>query len=305
MILQIGADLLQPEWPGAVVCVGTFDGVHLGHRHVIENAVALGSEQERPSVVVTFDRHPLAVIAPERKPPALAPLEENLAQIASTGASACVVMLFDRQLAEQTPDWFFENVMLRACRARHVVVGHDFRFGKDRAGDAAWLAARIPATIVPPFQKDGRRVSSSEIRAHVSAGEVEAAALLLGRPFALRGVVVAGRKLGRQLGFPTINVARATGDLLPADGVYAGRCRVNGHEGLAAINAGLRPTLNGPARTVEAHLLDYEGPPLYGATVRVEFLRRLREERRFPGLDALAEQIRQDLAQVRKLLGGV
>lgn len=300
MILQFGADLLQPEWSDAVVCVGTFDGVHLGHREVIGTAVALGRDTERPSVVVTFDRHPLSVVAPERKPPALAPLEENLAQIASTGASACVVMPFVASLAAQSAEQFWQSVIRDALHAGHAVVGHDFRFGKDRGGDGAWLAGRMPTTVVPPFAIEGRRVSSNAIREMVASGDVSGAAGLLGRAFAVRGVVVGGRKLGRQLGFPTLNVARATGGVLPADGVYAGWCLADGHAGLAAINVGVRPAAGGEGRTVEAHLLDYDGPPLYGATARIEFHERLREERKFGSLDGLVEQIGQDVARVRE-----
>lgn len=301
MILQFGADLLQPEWSDAVVCVGTFDGVHLGHREVIRTAVELGRDTRRPSVVVTFDRHPLAVIAPERKPPALAPLEENLAQIASAGASACVVMPFVASLAAQTAEEFWRTVLRDALRAGHAVVGHDFRFGKDRGGDGAWLAARMPTTVVAPFTVDGRRVSSSVIRAMVAEGDMVSAASLLGRPFAVRGVVIGGRRLGRQLGFPTLNVARATGGALPADGVYAGWCQVDGHAGLAAINVGMRPAVGGEGRTIEAYLLDYAGPSLYGATARVEFHQRLREERKFASLDGLVEQMRRDVERVREL----
>jgi riboflavin kinase/FMN adenylyltransferase len=299
MLTHFGVESVLAEWPEAVACIGTFDGVHLGHRHVIGRAVELGRQTDRPSIVVTFDRHPAAILAPDRVPPAIATLGEDLRQFEALGVSAAVVLRFDAALAAMSAEEFLDRILQRALRATSLVVGHDFALGHERVGTPEWLSERIPTEVVPPFVLDGQRVASSEIRRLVAAGEVEGAAKLLGRPFAIEGVVVGGQKLGRTLGFPTLNLARSGGQVRPADGVYAGRCETSLGHFAAAIGVGVRPTVGGGERTIEAYLLDYPGDSLYGQAVRLEVLRRLRGEIRFDSLEDLRRQMASDVDQVR------
>ena len=173
--------------------------------------------------------------------------------------------------------------------------------GNGREGTTEWLAARIPTDVIPPFERDGHRVSSSEIRGAVQDGDMAKATHLLGRPYALEGVIVGGQKLGRQLGYPTANLARSSNQALPADGIYAGWFEAAPGRFRAAISVGTRPAVGGEGRTVEAYLLDYPGDSLYGLAVSLEFHQRLREELNFPSLEALKEQIAADVALVRQL----
>lgn len=303
MTVSFGLGALRAEWPHAVACVGTFDGVHLGHRAVIVEAARQAREAELPLVLATFDRHPAAVLAPERCPKGLAPLEENLREFAGMGVGATVVLPFDATMAAMTATTFFEDVLKGALRADRLVVGHDFAMGRGREGTAEWLASRMPTTIVEPFEIDGRRVSSSAIRQAVAAGEMATAARLLGRPFALSGVIVGGQRLGRTLGFPTANLARTIGGVLPADGVYASWFHAPHGRFPAALAIGTRPAVGGGPRSVEAYLMDYDGTSLYGAACRIEVVSMLRNEWDFPSLDALVEQMGRDVAEARKALG--
>jgi len=299
MLTHFGIESVLAEWPEAVVCVGTFDGVHLGHRHVISRAVHVGRQTDRPSIVVTFDRHPASILAPERVPPAIATLGEDLRQFEALGVSAAAVLRFDEALAATSAEDFLQNILQQGLHASSLVVGHDFALGHDRVGTPEWLAERIPTEIVPPYLLDGQRVASSEIRRLVAAGEVEAASRLLGRPFAIEGVVVGGQKLGRTLGFPTLNLARSGGQVRPADGVYAGRCETSLGRFAAAVGVGVRPTIGSGKRTIEAYLLDFPGDSLYGQAVRLEVLQRLRGEIRFDSLDDLRQQMAADGDRVR------
>ena len=298
MLVHFGTDLIAAEWSAADVCVGTFDGVHLGHQEVIRTAVQRAQAAERPCVLVTFDRHPAAVLAPERKPPAVATLAQNLRAFRALGVPVCVVLHFDESLASVTAQRFLDEILVGKLRATEVVVGHDFAMGKGREGTGEWLSSRIQTTVVPPFQIAGRRVSSSEVRRAVSEGDVAHARELLGRPFAIQGVVVAGQKLGRELGFPTVNIARSADQVSPAAGIYAGTCMTVHGEFRAAVSYGVRPAVAGAAMTLEAYLLDYPGAPLYGTDVELGLHQRLRNERNFESLEALKEQIRLDVEQV-------
>jgi riboflavin kinase/FMN adenylyltransferase len=298
MLVHFGTDLLSPEWPAADVCVGTFDGVHLGHQKVVSTAVERARAAERPCVLVTFDRHPAAVLAPHRKPPAVATLAQNLSIFESLGVPVCLVLHFDEALANVTAQQFLDEILVKRLRATEVVVGHDFAMGKGRVGTAEWLAERIQTTVVPPFELQGKRVSSTAVRESVAAGDVARAAQLLGRPFSVQGVVVPGQRLGRQLGFPTVNLARSGDQLLPADGIYAGTCRTPQGLYRAAVSLGVRPAVASGTRTLEAHLLEYPGGDLYGQSVELSFVARLRSEMDFGSLADLKAQIARDVEQV-------
>ncbi|MFQ3586394.1 MAG: bifunctional riboflavin kinase/FAD synthetase [Fimbriimonadaceae bacterium] len=301
MLVHYGLASMQAEWPGAVVCIGTFDGVHLGHRAVISQAVDLAEERRLPAVLVTFDRHPLAIIRPEAVPQAVANLDQNVRQFEELGIAVTVVLPFDEELRETAAEHFFARVLRQALRAEHVVVGHDFAFGKGREGTASWLSERLPTTVVDALERNGRRVSSSEIRRAVANGDVAEAALLLGRPFELSGIVVRGQRLGRELGYPTANLARSGNTVVPANGIYAGEATTRFGRYRAAISVGVRPTVSEQgARTIEAHLIDYPGTGLYGQHVRLTFERRLRDEQRFDSVEALKEQMAADVASAAR-----
>jgi riboflavin kinase/FMN adenylyltransferase len=297
MHVHFGLDLLQAEWPESVVCIGTFDGVHLGHQAVIGAAVAKAREKGQPSVLVTFDRHPAAIVAPERCPPTIASLQSNLMHFEQLGISLAAVLTFDRSLSETHADQFFQDTLLHKLRAGSVVVGYDFAFGKDREGSPEWLKERIETEIVPPFQLDGVRVSSTSVRKCIEAGGVETAAKLLGRPFEIPGIVVGGQRLGRELGYPTLNLARSFYQVTPADGVYAGHCDTVRGTFPAAISIGVRPTIDAQ-RTIEAYLLDYPGDEIYGTAVRLHIARRLRDQMKFDNLEDLKEQMATDVRLV-------
>jgi riboflavin kinase/FMN adenylyltransferase len=299
--LLFGAGPPWPEWSEAVACIGTFDGVHLGHQAVIGSAIAEARNRGRPAGVITFDRHPAEVLAPDRAPAALSSLGEKLRLLLDLGPEFVLVVPFDERLRETTASEFLESVVVRKARATNLVIGHDFGFGKDREGDSTWLASRFETVVVPPQEIDGRRVSSSAVRAAIQDGRVEEATALLGRPFALEGIVVSGDRLGRELGFPTANLARLEGLVAPAEGVYVGRASTPFGEFAVAVSVGRRETVvAGGSVTIEAFLLDYNGESLYGRPIRVQLLHYLRGQERFANLDALKEQMARDVAQVRQ-----
>ncbi len=273
------------------IAVGEFDGVHIGHREVIR-----GSD-----TVLTFEPHPLQVVRPEAAPKLLTSLEAKAELIEQLGVQELVLIPFDDRFAHQSPQEFIDEVLIRALGATRVSVGENFRFGHRAAGDPALLGAQrsFDTRVVPLVELDGEIVSSSHIRALVLAGEVEQAARFLGRPFQLRGEVVSGDRRGRELGFPTANIVPDEALVCPGHGVYIARA----DDACAAVNVGVRPTFGtGRAVLVEAYLLDRD-VDLYGRTLEVDFVARLRGERRFDSVDALIEQMRQDVQRTRELCG--
>jgi len=271
------------------VAVGEFDGVHLGHREVIN-----GSE-----TVLTFEPHPLQVIRPEAAPKLLTSLDTKADLIAKLGVQELVVIPFDQSFARQRPQAFIEDVLVKRLGATHVSVGENFRFGHLAEGDPELLQAdrRFETRVVPLVEVDGEIVSSSHIRGLILAGEVDIAARFLGTPFQLRGEVVEGDRRGRELGFPTANLVPDEALVCPGHGVYAARA-----DGMcAAVSVGVRPTFGtGRAVLVEAYVLDRE-IDLYGHRLQIDFLRRLRGERRFGSAQALIEQMREDVERTREL----
>jgi riboflavin kinase / FMN adenylyltransferase len=279
------------------VAIGTFDGVHLGHREVIAGA----------ETVVTFDPHPQSVVAPGSQPKLLTTLERKAELIATLGVEELVVIPFDGDFAARSAEDFVEHVLVERVQATHVSVGENFRFGHKAQGDVDLLKAdpRFETRVVPLLEVDGEVVSSSHIRGLVSGGAVQYADQLLGAPFAVEGEVQHGDKRGRTLGFPTANLVPRPGYVVPGHGVYA--CRVALPDGTlvpAATNVGVRPQfVTGRGELIEAFLIDWSGD-LYGQRIRVEFLRRLRGERRFESVDALVEQMGRDVDEAREIVAG-
>ena len=299
MLLHFGLDTLAPEWTSCVACLGNFDGVHLGHRTVIRHAVEKATSSETPCVILTFDRHPLETIRPEAAPLAISTLDQKLGLLEGLGVAVCVVLPFDKEFANTSADDFLNAVLKHKLKAAQLVIGHDFACGKNREATPEWLKARIETEVIPPVESDGHRVSSSGIRQLIAEGDVSHASRLLDRPVSLSGVVVSGQKLGRKLGYPTLNLALSTTVVKPGDGVYSGSCTTPSGTFRAAINVGTRPAVGGGERTVEAYLLDYAGDDLYGCSVELEFRDRLRDEKNFDSLEDLTDQIRLDVEAVR------
>ena len=271
------------------IAVGTFDGVHRGHREVIR-----GSD-----TVLTFDPHPLSIVRPSAVPKLLTTFAVKRDLIESLGVEELVVIPFDRELASLTAEEFVDEVLVGRLDALRISVGANFRFGRGAKGDTELLRSRaeFETRVVPIVEHAGEEVSSSHIRALVMAGDVRAAAEFLAGPFLFEGEVVAGERVGRKLGVPTANIVPDDRYVCPGHGVYA--AHVDGRP--AAVSVGVRPTFGtGRGLLVEAHLIDFEGD-LYGRTLRIAFLERLRGERRFEEADALVDQMRRDIEQARKI----
>ena len=298
-----GLDSTPPDGRPSAVALGTFDGVHLGHRAILGTAVSRAREAGVEAVACTFDPHPMEVLQPDRAPRPITPLEERLTLIGDTGVDAVVVLAFTRALAAIEPEAFVKDVLLDRLHAREIVVGYNHRFGRGARGDARLLedlAGRLGfrAHVVPPMTVDGVAVSSTEIRAALQRGDVRSAARGLGRPYAMAGRVTTGAGRGRTLGFPTANIAPDR-PLLVARGVYRGGVTVDDRQHAAVVNVGVRPTFGEDTLAVEAHLLDFTGD-LYGCEVRLDFLDRLRDEMRFPSVEELKAQVFRDIAEARR-----
>jgi riboflavin kinase/FMN adenylyltransferase len=297
--------------PGTAVTVGFFDGVHLGHRAVVERTRAEAAALGVASAVLLLDRHPATVVRPDSAPRLLTDLGQRLAFLRELGVDYAVLLHFDEERSLQAPEDFVSSLLVGELRARAVVTGEDFHFGLRRRGDPSMLSALAEgvgfhAVQVPPLQIDGAAVSSTAIRAVVAAGDMHRAAALLGRPYELHGVVEHGDGRGRTIGCPTANVAVAGDMLLPSDGVYAGWYRrPDGARFASAISVGRRPTFydeNG-LLLVEAHLLDFDGD-LYGEQAWVEVTDWLRGQERFSAVDDLITQLRRDVENTRALTAG-
>ena len=278
-----------PGTPARRVAIGTFDGLHVGHREVVR-----GND-----TVLTFDPHPLSVIHPEATPKLVMPFAIKRDLIAGLGVDELVVIPFDREFASREAEDFVENVLVGQLGASHVSVGENFRFGRGARGTPELLSSyrEFETCVVPLVAVEGETVSSSHIRGLVAAGDVRGATKLLGGPFLLEGEVVHGDKLGRELGMPTANIVPDDRLVSPGHGVYAGWA--DGHP--AAISVGVRPTFEtGRGLLVEPYLIDFEGD-LYGKTLRIAFVEKLRGEKRFDSVDALIEQMHGDVERTREI----
>ncbi len=323
---------LRPEWAAAAVAIGNFDGVHLGHKALLERAVRRARALGGPAIAVTFDPHPTSVLAPHLAPLLLTTLERRLELLAESGVDVAVVMQFSAELAAIPAAEFVERILLQELAARHIVVGYDFSYGKGRGGSTSTLEAHgqragFGVDVIEAVEVAGEVASSTRIRGHLRSGDVVRARRLLGHGYDLDGVVVHGAKRGRLLGFPTANV-RPELDLIAASGIYAVRfaaypegavapaaATLTGARGgnpaaprpgaplPAVASFGTNPTfVDGNARTLEVYVLDFAGD-LYDRRVRVELVEKLRDEAKFDSIDALVAQIQRDVVDARRVLG--
>lgn len=305
-----GAAAVPPGFGPSAVAIGKFDGVHLGHRAGIERLTAIAADRDLESVVVTFDRHPLALLDPASCPAALLSRTQRVEVLSSTALDALLELEFTPELAAVEAEEFIERSLVDLLGARVVLAGSDFRFGHRGAGSVATLRAAgerfgFEVVEVPAVEVDGERVSSTRIRRHLDAGEVRAAADLLGRRPRVRATVVGGDRIGREIGFPTANLDPDMEGFLPADGVYAAWAHVPGGRYGAALSIGNNPTFEGvPARRTEAHLFDFTGD-LYGQPIEIEFVDYLRPMYAFPSVEALIEALTDDAARIRAILAAV
>ena len=302
-MIELGAAQAERD---AAVAIGVFDGVHLGHRRVIGRTLISATRRGLVPTVITFDPHPIEVLAPGLAPRLLTTLEERVDLLANIGVRRVGVLDLN-EIRTLSPEGFVSEILLSQVGSRHVAVGPDFRFGHDRTGDVELLAAigsarGFTVESVALLTDDRGVVSSTRIREMVENGEVEAASRLLGSPFVMSGEVIRGDRRGRQIGFPTANLVPDPRKAQPRDGVYSGYGLVgDGSRYRAAINIGIRPTfLDGGVRLVEAYLLDFDGD-IYGEHLIVELVDRLRDEEKFPTVDGLVNQIEKDVAQAARL----
>lgn len=287
--------------PAPVLSVGNYDGLHLGHRHLLNHLVKTAASLGAPACVYTFDPPPRVVLAPQQHQPRIQSWPDKVRILGDLGVDQVIVERFSRAFAQHPPKWFAAEVLGRRIQPQAMVLGYDFRFGRARAGDIhalRQLLPDVPIEQVSALEVDGKVVSSSVIREMVAGGEVASAARLLGLPHRIRGTVVSGDKRGRTIGFPTANLD-TDAQLLPPNGVYAVRARVDGGAWLPGVaNLGERPTFDGRRFLIEVHLIDFSGD-LYGRELEVGFISRLRDEQRFESPDALVTQIRADVIAAR------
>ena len=300
-----GLDAVPADLVASVVTIGMFDGVHRGHRVILRRAVDRAQELGVPSVVLTFDPHPAEVVRPGSHPAVLAPPRLKAELMEQAGLDAMLILPFTPVLAQLPAEDFVRSVLFAALRARAIVVGANFRFGRQARGDVSMLrelgaAAGVEVDAVP-LVGDARPASSTSVRACVATGDMRAAAAMLGRAHRIEGIVVRGDQRGRQLGYPTANLQPTPHAAVPADGVYAGWLIHRGERLPAAISIGTNPTFEGTERRIESYVLD-ASLDLYGAHIGVEFVERLRSTEKYDSLDALITAIDNDVARTRKIL---
>ncbi len=292
---------------GTVVTVGSFDGVHRGHLAVLEEIAARARATDRRSVLVTFEPHPMEVVAPARAPLRLTTDVERREVLAQTGLDYVALLRFDEVLRAMPPERFVRDVLLARFGMRELVIGEDHGFGRGRAGDVTMLRglgaeAGFTVDVVPPVRDaQAGSISSTRLRQAVTAGEFGLARRMLGRPYTLSARVVAGAGRGRRIGVPTVNLAVPARKLLPPDGVYAVWIEWDGGQAGGMLNQGGRPTVGDPTRTLEAHLFGFEGD-LYGRWIRLEWVALLRDIRKFESLEALRGQLLDDAVAARAAL---
>lgn len=298
---------LTPPPGGTVVTIGNFDGVHLGHREIFRRVVGEARARRAAATVITFEPHPLRLLAPDKAPPRINTPREKVRLIRASCIDLLVILPFTSRLAGMSASSFVDDLLVGKLDVRHLVIGYDYAFGRNREGDAAFLGAAARRSgftleVLQPLRAGNEIYSSTRIRQALEQGDVAGVVGVLGRHFTLDGKVVSGAGRGRRLGFPTANLATEK-ELLPREGVYAIRVRHRRRMYDAVVNLGRRPTFAGTEPTLEIHILDFSGD-LYGARLRLYFVERLRDERRFPSIEALQAAVHDDIVRARDILAG-
>jgi len=305
--VYVGLDPGPPALPHPVVTIGSFDGIHRGHKALIRRVEDLAEEVGGTSVLLTFEPHPQRVIAPGSAPPLLTLREEKLPLLEREGLETTVILPFNRALSEVEAEDFVREILVDRLGVKHLVLGYDHAFGRGRRGRPELLREMAPdlafeLDVVDAVTEEGEPITSSLIRRELEGGDVERAARLLGRPYSMVGYVVKGDRRGVQLGFPTANLSPPSKEkCIPGNGVYAVRARVRGEILSGVCNIGTRPTFETDGRTVEVHLFDFE-EDIYGESLELLFHRRLREEIKFEHTEALHTQIEMDIAEAKRIL---
>ncbi len=289
----------------SVVTFGVFDGIHIGHKKVLETVRTRAKTENLTSVLFGFYPHPLAFLAPDKCPPVLMCLPKRVEILEQIGIDMAIFVNFNERIASMSPHTFVDTILLDMCRAKHVVVGYACQFGKDREGNAQLLESigeqsQFGVTVVPPTELNGLPIHSTRIREAIARGDLGLASQLLGRTYSLSGTIVRGDGRGRQLGFPTANIE--TGEqLCPPNGVYAIRARLDERWLDGVLNIGIRPTFNGTKFQVESHLFNFD-EMIYGETIEVFFIQKIRSERKFSDMNALVKQINRDITAANEIL---
>lgn len=307
MKLIRGLHNLRPAHRGGVATIGNFDGVHMGHRRILEQVLEQAQRHQVPATVILFEPQPAEFFAPDKAPPRLMTLRDKVVALGQVGIDQVLCCRFNEQFRSQSAAQFVDNLLVKGLAVRSLIVGDDFRFGADRSGDFAYLQQAgeqygFTVSDTPTCEVAAERVSSTRIRALLQEGELQQAAALLGHPYRISGRVRHGDKRGRQLGTPTANLAMQRVQS-PVAGVYAVRVNGAGLKGAKGVaNVGTRPTVSGSDNRLEVHLFDFNGD-LYGRFLEVEFLHFLRSEKKFDGLDALTTAIRADIHNAKAFFG--
>ena len=298
---------VPPEFQGGFITIGNFDGVHLGHRHIFARLIQDARAAGRKALLITFDPHPKMVMHPERKPfYLLTTLEEKLKLLAELGLDAVILIPFTIPYAATTAEEFIRSFLWEKLRVRKIFIGHDYKFGRNQTGNKDLLTVwgqklDFEVEVIPAFSCGDIVISSTRIRKAILAGDVRQAALLLGRPYNVSGLVVEGKGRGSALGFPTANVLPGK-ELLPAKGVYAALVNRQGQQYRSVLNIGLNPTFGDVGLSLEVHLLGFPPEDIYGQSLDILFIERLRDERRFGRPEELVAQIRRDCSQAAAIL---
>lgn len=296
---------IQKLTQDAVVTFGVFDGLHIGHQNVLNTVRKCAHNQNLATVLFGFYPHPLAFLAPDKCPPVLMCLPKRIEVLEKIGIDTAIFVNFNERIASMSPDTFVNSILLNVCRAKHVVVGYACQFGKNREGNAQILEnlgqkSKFGVTVVPPTELNGLPVHSTRIREAIARGDLGLASNLLGRTYSLSGIVVNGDGRGKQLGFPTANIEVGE-QLCPPNGVYAIRAKLHERWLEGVLNIGIRPTFNGTKLQVESHFFNFD-EMIYGETIEVFFVEKIRNERDFSNIHALVKQINRDIAVAYEIL---
>ena len=308
MITWTSVDQVDPDFPATAVTIGKFDGVHLGHQALLADLVEVSEEHGIASVVLTFDRHPDALLNPKAVKPAITGPIQKQYLLREAGVDAILTLAFDEALAALSPEEFVKQVLVDGLKARWVLVGEDFRFGAEGAGDGETLRELgakygFRVTVVPPVVVDGEVVSTTLVRDYLDRGNIAKTTELLGRPHLTTGVVEHGLKIGRTIGFPTANMSRDAEGYLPVDGVYAGWLYADDERYPAALSVGINETFQAVPRLIEAHVIDRTDLDLYDKVVSLEYVEYVRPAAKFDGVESLVAEINRDLDKCRQILG--